>query len=43
MKFILILLLFVLNTDINPNLIAQSISGKIILPANTVKSVKRGP
>ena len=35
MKFILILLLFVLNTDINPNLIAQSISGKIILPDGT--------
>jgi plastocyanin len=43
MKFILILLLFVLNTDINTSLIAQSISGKIILPANAVKSVKRGP
>ncbi len=43
MKLVLLLFVFFLNSSLNSDSIAQSISGKIILPTQAVKSVKRGP
>ena len=43
MKLALLLFAFFLNSSLISDSNAQSFSGKIILPTNTVKSVKRGP